>query len=313
MTKALLWRALAAVPTLLLATFVVFLLVKLVPGDPAVTIAGEQATAEQLAIIRENLGLNDPLPVQYWNWLSDALSGDLGRSVHSGEGVTDAIRRTFPPTLQIVAGGMIVAIALGVPAGVASGRRANSPVDGTVSTLSTLGVALPSFWLGLVLVSLFALRWGWFPATGFVSMSDGLLDSWRSTVLPAVAIGTVGAAEVTRQLRSAMVEELASDHVRTLRAKGLSERSLVWKHALRNCSVPLLTVLGLQVNRFLGATVVIEAVFGISGLGTLVVGATQRQDIPLVQGVILVMVLVVMATSFVVDVAYRLIDPRISQ
>ncbi|MFV0260622.1 MAG: ABC transporter permease [Acidimicrobiales bacterium] len=313
MLRAVLSRIGALLITLLLATFMVFLLVKLVPGDPAVTMAGEQATPEQLALIRAELGLNDPILVQYWHWLSGVLGGDLGSSIHSREGVGEAIARTFPPTLQIVVGGMLVATVIGIPAGVLSAKRANTPVDGAVSSASTAGVAMPSFWLGLVLVSVFALRYPVFPATGFRGMSSGVIESWRYTVLPAVAIGLVGAAEVTRQLRAAMIEELASDHVRTLRAKGISERSLIWRHALRNCAVPLLTILGLQVNRFLGATVVIEAVFGISGLGTLVVNATRQHDVPLVQGVVLVMVVIVVATSFLIDLSYRMVDPRISR
>jgi peptide/nickel transport system permease protein len=311
MRRVLLQRVAVLVPTLLLASFVVFMLLQLVPGDPAVTIAGEQATVEQLAEIRDRLGLNDPLLLQYWHWLTDAVHGNLGTSLTSGEGVVDAIQRTLPPTLHIVIGGLVVAALLGVPAGVAAGRRANTPTDTAIASASSAGVAMPSFWLGLILVSVFALRLDWLPATSFVSITEDPVEAIKHLILPAVAIGVVGAAEIARQLRAVMIEILATDHVRTLRAKGLSERRIVWRHALKNAAVPLLTIIGLQVNRFLGATVVIEAVFGISGLGTLVINATQKHDFPIGQGVILVLVLVVIFTSFVVDISYRIFDPRI--
>lgn len=304
-------RLLILVPTLLLATIVVFLLVQLIPGDPALAIAGEQATPEQLASIRNELGLNDPLPTQYGKWLSGVVRLDFGTSLRTGEHVSSAVGRTLPTTLQIVFGGLLVSIVLGIPAGIASARRANTAADRAISSATAAGIAVPNFWLGLILVSLFALRLGWFPATGFVGISSNPYEAFRHTFLPAVAIGLVGAAEVARQLRAAMVEVLSADFIRTHRAKGLRQRAIVWRHALKNAAVPLITILGLQVNRSLGATVVIETVFGIAGLGNLVVGATLQKDFPVIQGVILTMVLIVVLTNLLVDVAYRVVDPRI--
>jgi peptide/nickel transport system permease protein len=304
-------RLLILVPTLFLATIVVFLLVQLIPGDPALAIAGEQATPEQLASIRNELGLNDPLPTQYGHWLAGVAQLDFGKSLRSGERVSTAIGRTLPTTLQIVFGGLIVSVLIGIPAGIASARRANTVTDRAISSATAAGIAVPNFWLGLILVSLFALRLGWFPATGFVGVSSNPYEAFRHIILPAFAIGVVGAAEVARQLRAAMVEVLAADFIRTHRAKGLRQRAIVWRHALKNAAVPLVTILGLQVNRSLGATVVIETVFGIAGLGNLVVGATLQKDFPVIQGVILTMVLIVVVTNLLVDVAYRVIDPRI--
>lgn len=311
MKRLLVGRILALVPTMLLASFGVFVLVQLAPGDPAIAMAGEGATTEQIEAIREQQGFDQPILVQYWHWLTNALHGDLGTSITSGTSVVSEIGRTLPPTLALVIGALVIAITLGVAAGVVSARRANQPVDTVITSASAAGAAMPSFWLGLVLVSVFALNLGWFPATGFVGFTT---DSWlalQHLVLPAIALGVAGAAEIARQLRAVLIETLASDHVRTLRAKGLPERQMVWRHALKGAAVPLMTVIGLQVSRFLGATVVVEAVFGIAGVGTLVVGAAQNKDFPVVEGVVLVMAFMVILTNFAVDASYRIFDPRI--
>ena len=222
-----------------------------------------------------------------------------------------AIRQTLPITLQLVAGALLVAVVVGVAAGVASARRAHTAADSVIASAASAGAAMPSFWLGLVLVSVFALQLGWLPATGYVGITTDPALALRQLVLPSIALGVAGAAEIARQLRGAMIETLSSDHVRTLRAKGLADRPIVWRHALKGSAVPLMTIIGLQVSRFLGATVVVEAVFGISGIGTLVVSAAQNRDYPVVEGVVVVMAVLVIFTNFVVDVSYRLVDPRI--
>lgn len=309
--RMILGRAGALVPTLLLASFVVFLLLHLAPGDPSTTLAGESATAQQVEEIRHQLGFDRPVLTQYWAWLSDAARGDLGSSLISHESIASAIGRTLPTTLQLVAGALVVALLLGVPAGIASARRANGVADSLISSASSAGAAMPSFWLGLVLVSFFALRLHWFPATGYVGITKDPAQALRHLVLPAIALGLVGAAEIARQLRGVLIEILASDHVRTLRAKGLSERRVVWMHGMKAAAVPLVTIVGLQVSRLLGATVVVEAVFGINGIGTLVAQAAQNRDYPVVQGVVIVMALIVILVNFLVDASYRLFDPRI--
>lgn len=304
-------RVAIMVPTLLFATFIVFALVKLIPGDPAITILGEGATKERLAEVRQQLGLNQSFFVQYWDWLTSALHLDLGKSILTGETVWGSLKRTFPPTLQIVAGALVVSFGLGIPLGVTAGKKANRAGDQVITTASSLGVAMPSFWLGLILVSLVSLKLGLLPATGFVGITTSPIEALKHVILPSIAIGVVGAAEVTRQLRSVMIEVLASDYVRTLRAKGLPMRRVVWRHALKNCAPQLVTLFGLQVNRFLGATVVIEAVFAISAVGTLAVNATQKHDFRVVQGIVLVMVVIVLLTNLVCDIVVRLLDPRI--
>lgn len=311
MTRTLLARIGALAPTLLLASFVVFLLLHLAPGDPSTTLAGESATAQHIQEIRHQLGFDRPVLVQYWRWLSDAVQGDLGTSLITHESVAAAIERTLPTTLQLVAGALAVAVLLGVPAGVAAARRANSAADSVISSAASAGAAMPSFWLGIVLVSFFALRLHWFPATGYVGVTHNPTQALRHLVLPAVALGLVGAAEIARQLRGVLIEILDSDHVRTLRAKGLRERRVVWLHGMKAAAVPLVTIVGLQVSRLLGATVVVEAVFGISGIGTLVAQAAQNRDYPAVQGVVIVMAVIVILVNFVVDVSYRILDPRI--
>lgn len=305
-------RAVAFLPTVVLASFVVFLLLHLVPGDPALVVAGEQATPDRLAAIRDQLGLDEPFLIQYWHWVQNALAGDLGQSLRTREEVTAALARTLPVTLQLVAGALVIAATLGITSGFIAGQRPGGWLDRGVRAASSLSVALPSFWLGLVFVSVFALRLGWLPASGQTLVVDDPLAGLQSLVMPALALGLVGAGEFARQARSAVIDVLDSDSIRTLRAVGVSERSLLWRHAGRNSAIPLLTVFGLQVTRLLGATVVVEVVFGISGMGSLAASATLQKDYSLIQGVLLVMVLVVTVTNLLVDVAYRFVDPRVT-
>mgnify|MGYP001043689847 CR=1 FL=1 len=311
MKRMLIGRIAALIPTVLLASFIAFVLVQLAPGDASTILAGENATAERIEEIRRRLGFDRSLIEQYWTWLSHAARGDLGASVISQESIAAAIGRTLPITLHLVVGALMVAVTLGVIAGVASARRADTAIDAVIASFSSAGAAMPSFWLGLVLVSIFALRLDWLPATGFVSLAADPASALRHLVLPSIALGAVGAAEIARQLRGVLIEILASDHVRTLRAKGLAERRVVWVHALRGAAVPLLTIIGLQVSRLLGATVVVEAVFGIQGVGTLVVDAANNRDYYVVQGVVVVMAAIVILINFAVDVCYRISDPRI--
>lgn len=311
MTLFLFRRLATLIPTILLATFVVFGLLQLVPGDPALTIAGEFATEERLAQIREQLGINDPFVVQYLNWLRDTVTGDLGTSLTNGAEVSEQILRRFPATLTIVGGALLVSLVFGLPMGVAAAVRSGSPRDSVITGVSTLGVALPNFWLGMVLVTIFSLNLGWLPATGSVGITEDLWQAFRHALLPSIALGAVGAAELARQTRSALIGVLDSDFIRTHRAKGLSNRRIVWRHGLRNAGIPVVTTFGLLVNRFLGATVVVEAVFGIPGAGSMIVEATFNLDFPIVQGVVLTMVVIVVLVNVMIDISYRLIDPRI--
>ncbi|MER7012412.1 ABC transporter permease [Saccharopolyspora sp. NPDC000359] len=307
------WRVLVAVPTLVLATFVVFGLLHLIPGDPAQAIAGEHATPERLAEIRAQLGLDEPLPVQYLDWLRHAATGDLGASLSTGESVATLLGQRLPTTLALGAAALLVAVGIGVPLGVAAALRQGRPADTAITTAATLGIAVPNFWIGMVLVLVFAVQLQWLPATGFVGLTEDPAQAVQHLVLPAIALGVVGAAEVCRQLRSALIEVLRSDFMRTHRAKGLAHRTIVWQHALKNAGLPLATIIGLLVSRVLGASVVVETLFALPGLGTLVVEATTQRDYPVIQGVVLVTALLVLLTNLVVDLAYRFIDPRITR
>lgn len=304
-------RLLQAVPVLILATFVVFGILKLMPGDIAITLAGDNATDARIAEIRHLYGLDRPFLVQYGTWLLHAVQGDLSRSLASGEPVITAIARSFPNTLLIVLMAMFFALAIGVPLGILAASRPDSGRDRAVMILASLGIAVPNFWLAMILVAWFALEFGWFPATGSAPFSQNPFTSMHYAFLPALALAAGGIAEVSRQLRSSLVEILSSQQVRTLHAKGLSPAVILWKHGLKNVGVNLLTVATLLFNRMLAATVVVEAVFAISGMGNLIVNAALHRDLPVVQGVVFVMALVVIAVNLLADLLYTVLDPRI--
>jgi peptide/nickel transport system permease protein len=305
-------RLLQALPVLVLATFVVFGLLKLMPGDIAITLAGENATEQRIAEIREIYGLNRPFLVQYGNWLANAVQGDLSSSLANGEAVATSIARAFPNTLLIVVLAMTVALGLGIPLGMLAASRPDGLRDRLVTSVSSLGIAVPNFWLAMVLVAWLALDWGWFPATGAVQLKESVPRALHHAILPALALAAGGVAEVSRQLRSSLVEIMASPQVRTLRAKGLSAGVILWKHGLKNAGVNLLTVATLLFNRMLAATVVVEAVFAIPGMGNLIVNGALTRDLPVVQGVVFVMALVVITVNLAVDLLYTVLDPRIT-
>jgi len=306
-------RLLQAIPVLLLATFSVFMLLKLLPGDVAITLAGENASVERIEEIRRLKGLDQPLIAQYVQWVLGAVQGDLSESLLSGEPVSTTLARVFPNTLFIVLYAVTLSVVVGVPLGILAASRAGGLGDKLVMVLTSVGVALPNFWIAMIFVVIFALNRSWFPATGFVSpFEDPLAALWYAT-LPAVALAASGMAEVGRQLRSSLVETLHSQHFRTLHAKGLPFRSILWKHGLRNVSVNLLTVISLLISRTLAATVVVEVVFAIPGMGNTIVNATLQRDFPVVQGAVLVMVLTVITVNLVTDILYSILDPRIAQ
>ena len=304
-------RLIQAVPVLVLATLVVFGLLKLMPGDIAITLAGENATEARIAEIRALYGLDRPFLVQYGSWLFHALQGDLSKSLASGEAVVVSIARSFPNTLLIVVLAMTVALTLGLLLGMLAASRPDSLLDRFVTSIASLGIAVPNFWLAMILVSWLALEFGWFPATGAVALAEDPLKALHHAILPALALAGGGMAEVSRQLRSSMVEYLASPPVRTLHAKGLAPSAILWKHGLKNVGVNLITVATLLFNRMLAATVVVEAVFAIPGMGGLIVNGALTRDLPVVQGVVFVMVLVVITVNLIADVLYTVLDPRI--
>lgn len=305
-------RLLQTIPVIVLATIIVFGLLKLVPGDVALTLAGDNASDERIAEIRHLYGLDQPFLVQYGAWLWKAVHGDLSKSLLSGEPVLTSIVRAFPNTLLIVALALAIALVVGIPLGIAAASKPGSALDKGIMALASVGVAVPNFWLAMILVAIFALSYNWLPATGSVPLSENPWQALLHAILPAIALAAGGISEVARQLRSSLVDILSSQAVRTLHAKGLSPASILWKHGLKNVSVNLLTVISLLANRLLAATVVVEAVFAIPGMGNLIVNAALHRDFPVVQGVVFAMVIVVVAINLTADVLYSVLDPRIA-
>jgi peptide/nickel transport system permease protein len=291
---------------------VVFGLLKLVPGDIAVTLAGDNATDARIAEIRVLYGLDQPFLVQYGQWLWKAAHGDLSQSLLSGEPVLVSIARCLPNTLLIVAIALSLALLIGVPLGMLAASRPGTWVDGTVMTVASVGVAVPNFWLAMLLVALFALQLNWLPATGSAPFLADPVLSIKHALLPGLALAAGGVAEIARQLRSALMEILSSQAVRTLHAKGLSPTRILWQHGLKNVALNMITVVTLLANRLLAATVVVEAVFAIPGMGNLIVNGAIHRDFPVVQGVVFAMVLIVITLNLLADVLYRIVDPRVS-
>lgn len=288
-----------------------FVLIRMVPGDAAELVASERATQEEVDAIRAGLGLNDPLIVQYGRSLGGLLVGDFGQSLFSRQPVSDMLQRAAPATLSIAVVALVLAVLFGVSGGVIAGLRAGGWLDRVASTVAALGIAMPSFWVGMVLVTFFALVNPWFPATAYEPLSEGFGPWLRHILLPAVALSLAVGAEVARHTRGGVVDVLERPYIRTARSRGASGAWLVRKHVLRNAAIPVITVIGLQTGRLLGGTVVVEAVFGISGLGSLAIDAVLQRDYPVLQGYVIISALVVVLANLLVDLAYGRINPKV--
>jgi peptide/nickel transport system permease protein len=303
-------RLLALVPLLLIVSLLTFSFTSLLPSDPVDLILGDTGTTEQHEMLRERLGLNQPIHVRYAQWLGRALQGDLGTSFFSSVRVTDAVLQRLPVTLSLTAVATLISITVGVVAGVVAALRPRSLVDRLATLGATFGQAVPNFWFGLILVAIFAVWLRWFPATGFTRLSESPWDWLRSVTLPAIALGLSSSAAIARQVRSAMVGVLQQDYIRAARAQGLSRLRYIIRHALTNALIPVVAVLSFQITVLLGGALVVEQVFAINGLGTLAIGAVRQQDIPMLQGLVLVMVGLVVAVQLVTDVVYGLLSPK---
>ncbi|MET0133039.1 MAG: ABC transporter permease [Kibdelosporangium sp.] len=294
-----------------LVSLLTFLMVQLIPGDPAEVIAGDNASVADVDRIREQLGLNEPVVEQYLSWLGGVLHGDFGDSLFTGRPVTSTILDAAPPTLALAVTAVVLAVLIGVGAGVVAGLRQGSWLDRFISTIATLGIAMPSFWVAMLLVSVFSLSLKWLPATTYVPMSSGF-GAWLSHILiPSIALGLATAAELARHTRGCVADVLTRPYIRTARSRGASTFRLVRRHVLRNAAIPVVTVLGLQTSRLLGGTIVIEAVVGISGLGSLAVNSVLHRDYPVIQGYVLFCAVVVVVINLVVDLAYGWINPKV--
>ncbi len=311
MRRLILRRAAAFLATLFVVSLLVFTVVRVLPGDPALLIMGTEGSPEAAAALRRAMGLDRPIPVQYVEWLGGALRGDLGRSIQYDVTVGRLILSRLAVTLPLTGLAAVFMTLVAVPLGVYAATRHGRAGDYVTMLLSQLGIAIPSFWAGLLLILLFAVRLGWVQAGGFDGWAAGLWPGLRALLLPAFALGVVQAAILTRTTRGAVLEMLGADHVRTARAKGLAERTVTWKHVLRNALLTIVTILGLQLGQLLTGSIVLENVFYLPGLGRLALGAISARDLPVVQGVVLFVAVLVVTLNFVVDVLYTILDPRI--
>jgi peptide/nickel transport system permease protein len=303
-------RLLLSIPLLLVVTGSTFVLVALIPGDVARTIIGARGTEEQYLQLRHSLGLDEPLQTRYWDWLTSAAHGDLGNSLFSQEPVTALLNSRLSATFCLVIGATLLATILGVVLGVAGALRTGT-IGRAVDAIALVGLAIPDFLLGLILVAWFAVAFEVFPATGYVPFEQSPSDWLRSLVLPVVTLALPATAVVAKQTRDSMREVFERPFIRTLRASGVSRRSLIFKHALRNAAIPVVTVVGLVFVGILSGTVVVESVFAIPGLGGLAVQATTQHDLPLIQGVVVYFTVLVVAMMLIVDLAYGWLDPRV--
>jgi peptide/nickel transport system permease protein len=311
MFSFLIKRLLATIPTILLVTIAVFMILRLTPGGPAVAMLGDQASPEAVAALEHQLGLDKPLYVQYFHWLGNALHGDLGRSAFGNQPVTELIVQRIVPTLELSILALIVSLLIGITAGIVAAVKHNTAVDAVSSLLAILGVSTPSFWLAILLVLIFSIKLSWLPALGYVSPFSDLATNLKDMLLPSVTLGVILAAVVTRFTRASMLDALYQDYVRTARSKGLEERKVVVRHALSNAMIPIVTVVGLELGGLLSGAVIIETIFSLPGNGQLLVTSIFNRDFPVVQGLVVVIATVFIVVNVVVDVVYALIDPRI--
>ncbi|GIH10377.1 ABC transporter permease [Rhizocola hellebori] len=311
MSRYVLRRLLESAVTLILATIVVFIGIRALPGDPARTLAGEESDPATLAAIRSSYGLDQPLPVQYLRYVQKAATGDLGRSPRTGLEVADSIGHALPVTLQLSAFALLIAVLIGIGAGVVAAVRRRKPAEWAANGVALLGLSVPNFWLGQMLILWLAIAYPVFPASGFVSFFDDPAQSVRHLLLPALVLGSGLAAIVMRQTRSAMLEALTADYVRTARAKGLGSAQVVLGHALRNSLIVVVTIVGLQLGALISGAVVTEQLFVLPGFGKLTIDAVFTRDYPMIQGVVLVTATAYILINLIVDLLYSVIDPRI--
>ncbi len=311
MTAYIIRRLLLLFPVLLIVGIVVFTLIHLTPGDPASVMLGREATQEQKDALREQLGLNEPLHIQFVNWFGNVLRLDFGDSLFIGKPVTEALLERVQPTGLLTLYSLTLSILIAIPAGVIAAVRPNSLIDRLLMVLSISGAAIPSFFFGILLILLFAVVLGWLPSGGYVNFGDGPLTHLKYMALPTVTLGFSAAGLLARLVRSTMLDVLNEDYVRTAYAKGLAQRHVILLHALRNALIPVMTVIGISLAGMLGGAVVIETVFNIPGMGRLLVQSVTRRDFPVVQGAVMTVAAVEVIVMLAIDVLYVWVDPRV--
>ena len=296
-------RILAMIPTILGISILVFLTVRFIPGDPAVLLAGQDATPEAIASLREQWGLDEPLPIQYFIYFKALLHGDLGISIRSGRPVLNEILQRFPATLQLAVFASVLALSIGLLLGIVSGTKPYSLYDAISMSVSLIGVSMPAFWLGLMLMWLFSVELGWLPPVG--------IGGIEYLILPSITLSTFMISTIARQTRSSVMEVMRQEYIRTARSKGVPERVVVFKHALKNAMIPVVTVAGIQFGRMLGGAIIVETVFAYPGLGKLLIDSVFGSDYPVIQGCALIFAISFALTNLFVDILYAYLDPRI--
>ncbi|MFV0413153.1 MAG: ABC transporter permease [Oscillospiraceae bacterium] len=305
-------RVASLVPVLVVVSLAIFLIIHITPGDPAATILGLDATGEEIAALNEQMGFNRPLYQQYFSWVANALRGNLGDSIFMKQPVTEAIAEHMGPTFTLAVLAQAIALVLSVPLGIVSAYKKDTLVDGGITGLSLLGMAVPSFLMGMFLMLLFGVQLQWVQVAGYKPLSAGLWEHIKYLILPSVALGMVQAALITRITRSAMAEVLQANFIRTIRAKGMKKGNLLIKHAFRNAALPVLTVIGQTFGTLITGAVVVESLFNIPGLGQLIINAITRRDFAVIQGVVLFVTVLYIGVNLVVDLLYGVIDPRVN-
>jgi peptide/nickel transport system permease protein len=311
MLTFILRRLLSAIPTLILVSLFVFTLQKLLPGDPVLAMAGEERDPAVIEYLREKYRLNDPVPVQYMNWMGNVLKGDFGTSLRTEQPVTTLIVSKLPVTLELSIFALLIALLIGIPTGIISAVRKGSVVDYSANIVALSGISIPHFWLGILLIMVFAVKLRWLPASGFVPFSEDPLQNLKTLLLPALVLGSGLSGTLMRHTRSAMLEVLRADYVRTARAKGLFPKAVILKHAFRNALMPIVTLTTLLFGELLGGAVLTEQVFSIPGFGKMIVDAVFNRDYAVVQGVVLCVAIGFVLMNLLADVLYRLINPRL--
>lgn len=304
-------RLIQLIPTLFIVAVIVFFITRALPGNPAAVMLGPQASAEDIAAFTEKLGLNQPLYIQFVDYVKNLLVFDFGNSLAYNRPIIELIMERFPNTIVLALSALLIAIIVGVPAGIIAARKQNSFIDYIVTSFSLVGVSMPIFWLGIMLVLFFSVNLGWFPATGMGDLDDGIGVFVKHLILPSIALATIPTAQFARIIRASMLETISQDYIKTARAKGLHEFFVIGKHAFKNALTPLLTVMGLQFSNLLGGAVLTETIFSWPGMGLLIIDAIEKRDFIVVQNTVIFIAIIYVVINLIVDILYKVVNPRI--
>lgn len=309
--RRFIYKLLSTLFTLLLVSLIIFLIFNILPGNPAQAILGPDADIQQIRVLEEQLGLNEPLHTRYFNWIGGIFQGDLGTSYRYREPVAHIIADRLPVTLSLTIYSLLITIVIAIPIGIFISRYEGTAVSTIANTISQLGISIPSFWLAFVLILLFSVNLGWLPTFGYKSLSDGVFEHLRSMVLPSISIAISNIAVIIRYLSNSVADQMNRDYVTTALVKGADDNRIMYRHVLKNASLPVITIFGLMVADTLGGSIIIENVFALPGIGSLLNSSVQTRDFPLIQSLVLFISVIIILANFVVDILYQVIDPRI--